>query len=109
MEQETFPPREPPKPVLDFEEISKTIQTEVKLRIHRSVLDRVLEFCPYDRFLPDGGGHFIVDLPFIENEYHYGILLGLGDKCECLGPPHIRGKMEQKIRDMAALYGGPRI
>lgn len=28
----------------------------------------------------------------IENEYHYDILLGLGDKCECLEPSHIRTK-----------------
>ena len=109
MEPETFSPREPQKPVLDFEEMAKTMRTEIRIRIHRSVLDRVLEFCPYDRFLPDGDEHYIVDFPFIENEYHYDILLGFGDKCECLGPPHVRRKMERKIRDMAALYGGPPI
>lgn len=108
MERETFTPREPQRPVLDFEEVAKPMRTEIKLRIHRSILDRVLAFCPYDRFLPDGDEYYIVAFPFIDNEYHYDLLLGFGDKCECLAPAHVRGKMEQKIHDMAALYGGPR-
>ena len=102
--QETFHPRNYQKPILDFEEIIETIQTEIKIRIHKSVLDRVLEFCTYDHFVPDDDEHYIVNFPFIENEYYYDILLSLGDKCECLEPLHIRAKMKQKIYDMAVIY-----
>ncbi len=80
------------------------MQTEIKIRIHKSVLDRVLEFCTYDHFFPDDDEHYIVNFPFIENEYYYDILLGFGDKCECLEPLHIRAKMKQKIYDIAAIY-----
>lgn len=104
MKQETFAPRNYQKPILDFEEIIETMQTEIKIRIHKSVLDRVLEFCTYDHFLPDGDEHYIVNFPFIENEYCYDILLSFGDKCECLEPLHIRAKMRQKIYDMVAIY-----
>ena len=104
MRQETFVPRDPQKPTLDLDEILISMQTEIKIRIHRSILDRVLDFCTYEHLMPDGVEHYIVDLPFIENEYHYDILLGFGDKCECLGPPHIRAKMKQKINEMAAIY-----
>jgi len=104
IKQETFAPRGYQKPILDFEEIIETMQTEIKIRIHKSVLDRVLEFCTYDHFLPDGDEHYIVNFPFIENEYYYGILLSLGDKCECLEPSHIRTEMRRKIRDIAAIY-----
>lgn len=104
MRRETFIPRNYQKPILDFEEILVSMQTEIKIRIHKSVLDRVLEFCAYDHFVPDGDEHYIVNFPFIENEYYYDILLGFGDKCECLEPSHIRTKMAQKISTMAAIY-----
>lgn len=104
IKQEAFAPRDYPKPVLDFEKIKETMQTEIKLRIHKSVLDRVLEFCSYDHFTPDGDEHYLVNFPFIENEYYYDILLGFGAKCECLEPPHVRAEMGRKILDIAALY-----
>ena len=105
MKQETFIPRDYQKPILDFEEIAETMQTEIKIRIHNSVLDRVLEYCTYDRFVPDGDEYYIVKFPFIENDYHYDILLGFGDKCECLEPVRIRTEIRRKIQDMAAVYG----
>ncbi len=104
MKQETFIPREFQKPVLDFTEIVETMQTEIKIRIHKSVLDRVLEYCTYDHFVPDNDEYYIVNFPFIENDYYYDILLGFGDKCECLEPLHIRTAIKCKIQDMAALY-----
>lgn len=104
MKQETFLPQDYPKPILDFEEIAETMQTEIKIRIHKSVLDRALEYCTYDHFAADGDGYYIVNFPFIENDYYYDILLGFGDKCECLEPQRIRTEMKRKIQDMAAIY-----
>jgi predicted DNA-binding transcriptional regulator YafY len=104
IEQKTFVPRDYQQPILDFETIIETMQEEIKIRIHKSVLDRVLEFCTCEHFLPDGDEHYIVDFPFLENEYYYDILLSFGDKCECLEPLHIREKMKQKIQNIAAIY-----
>lgn len=104
IEEKIFVPRDFQRPILDFEKIIETMQTEIKIRICKSVLDRVLEFCTYDHFLPDGNEHYIVNFPFIENEYYYDILLSFGDKCECLEPLHIRAKMKQKIQDMVTIY-----
>lgn len=104
MEQETFVPRDYQKPILDFEEILVAMQIEVKIRIHKSILDRVLEYCTFDHFTPDGDEHYFVNFPFIENDYHYDILLSFGDKCECLEPLHIRTEIKRKIQNMAAIY-----
>ena len=104
MQEETFEPRDYEKPVLDFEDILETMQTKIKIRIHKSVMDRVLDFCSYENFSPDGDEYYIVNFPFIENEYHYDILFSFGDKCECLEPLHIRKEMKRRIHDMAALY-----
>ncbi len=102
--EETFTPRDYQKPTLDFEEILETMQTKIKIRIHKSVMYRVLDYCAYEDFSPDGDEHFIVSFPFIENEYCYDILLSFGDKCECLEPLHIRMEMKRRIHDIATIY-----
>ena len=104
MQEETFTPRDYQKPILDFEEILETMQTKIKIRIHKSVMDSVLEFCAYEHFSPDGDEHYIVSFPFIENEYYYNILISFGDKCECLEPLHIRTELKRRIHDIATIY-----
>lgn len=104
MIEETFAPRDDQKPSLAFAEILETMQTKIKIRIHKSVMDRVLDFCSYEYFFPDGDEHYMVSFPFIENDYYYDILLGFGDKCECLEPLSIRTEMKRKIYEIAAIY-----
>lgn len=104
MKQDIFTPRDYQKPNLDFTDILETLQTEIKIRIHKSVMDRVLEFCTYEHFTPDGDTHYIVNFPFFENEYYYGILLSFGDKCECLEPIYVRKEIKRKIHDIATIY-----
>ena len=104
MQEKTFTPRDYQKPQLDFDDILVAMQTRIKIRIHKSVMDRALDFCAYEDFSPDGDEHYIVNFPFIENEYHYDILLSFGDKCECLEPSQIRAEIKRRIHDMAAVY-----
>lgn len=104
IQEKSFTPREYQKPALDFTEIWETIQIKIKIRIHKSILDRVLDFCSYEHFSPDCEEHYIVSFPFIENEYYYNILLSFGDKCECLEPMHIRTEMKCRIQKISTLY-----
>jgi len=101
---EGFTPRDYQKPQLDFTDILATLQTKIKIRIHKSVMDRVLDYCTYEHFSPDGDEHYIVNFPFIENEYYYNILLSFGDKCECLEPLHIRTEIKHRIHEIALIY-----
>ena len=82
------------------------MQTRSEVRIHQSVLERALDFCRCEDVTPDGDEHSIASFPFVENDYHYRILLGFGDACECLGPPRIRAEMGRRARGMAALSEG---
>ena len=104
IQTETFIPRDNNKPTLEFAEIMETMQTRIKIRIHKSIMDRVLDYCTYEDFSPDGGEHYIVSFPFIENEYCYDILFSFGDKCECLEPINIRAEMRRRIPDIALIY-----
>lgn len=105
-EEERFTPRDCPPPILDFSEALERMQIKIKVRIHQSALERALDFCRCEDVTPDGDEHSIASFPFVENDYHYRILLGFGDACECLGPPHIRAEMGRRARGMAALYEG---
>ena len=104
MLDETFTPRDCPKPTLELEEILETLQTDIQLRIHASVLDRVLDFCPPERVTPDGAEYYLVDCPFIKRDYYYDMLLSLGDKCECLAPKRVRDELRRRIKRMARIY-----
>lgn len=104
MKKDTFVPRAYQKPILDIAEIVETLQIEIKIRIHKSIMDRVLDFCAYEHFTPDGDEYYIVDFPFIDRDYYYDILLSFGDKCECLEPLHIREKIKYKVHNIVALY-----
>jgi predicted DNA-binding transcriptional regulator YafY len=104
MLDETFVPRDHPKPELDASDILAAKQIRIKLRIHKSILERVLDYCNDEDISPDGGEHYIVNYPFIENDYYYDLLLGLGDRCECLEPPRVRAEMRRRAHAIAALY-----
>lgn len=104
IQEETFMPRVYQKPILNFAEILETMRTKIKLRIHESIMDRVLDFCSYEDFSPSGEAHYIVTFPFIENEYYYDILLSFGDKCQYLEPSHVRTEIKRRIHDLAVLY-----
>lgn len=101
---ETFTPRESPKPQLAFDSVLSVMETKIKLRVHNSVLDRVLDFCAYEDITADGGEYYTVLFPFIENDYYYDVLLSFGDRCECLEPPHIRAETERRVRNILNLY-----
>ena len=103
--EEAFVPRDPQKPALDFAGMWEAMHTSIKLRVHASVLDRVLDYCTYKDCFPDGDEHYTVHFPFIENEYHYNILFSFGAQCECLEPSHVRAEMGRRAQKIAALYG----
>lgn len=99
-----FSPREYEKPKLNFNEVLDTLQATIKIRIHKSVMDQVLDYCSFDNFTPDGNEHYIVSFPFIENDFYYGFLLSFGDKCQCLEPASIQSEMKLRIDAISKLY-----
>lgn len=104
MKEEAFIPREYEKPILDIGDMLETMQIKIKICIHKSAMDRVLDFCSHEDITPDGDEHYVVSFPFIEKDYYYDMLLGLGDKCECLEPPHVRAEIRRRIHALAAIY-----
>ena len=102
--KETFVLREHSKPELDASDIVAKLHTKITLRIHKSILERVLDYVSGEDISPDGEEYYIVRYPLIENDYYYDLLLGLGDKCECIEPARVRAEMRRRTRALAALY-----
>ncbi len=103
---QTFVPRPYPNPQLDFSADAAAMQIEIQLRVHKSLLERVLDYCSDEQIVPDGDAYFFVNFPFIENDYYYDMLLSFGPRCECLGPARVRAALRRKIQALAALYKG---
>ncbi|MGO1337046.1 MAG: helix-turn-helix transcriptional regulator [Leuconostoc fallax] len=104
MEDITFIPKKHSKPLLDTTEILAKQRVTIKLRIHESIMERLLDYCDYNSFLKEDKNHYIVHFPFIENDYHYGMILSFGDQCECLEPLHIRNELKRKIANLFQIY-----
>jgi predicted DNA-binding transcriptional regulator YafY len=101
---ETFTPREYQKPQLDITDIVSSLQIAIKIRIHKSLMERVLDYCTYDDFVPDGDDYYLVTFPFIERDFYYDMLISFGEKCECLEPLHVREEIKRRIKKIADLY-----
>ena len=99
-----FAPRAYQKPQLDIQEIVDRRLKGIRIRIHASIMDRVLDFCGFECFTPDGEEHYLVSFPFIENDFYYGILLSFGPSCECLEPAHVRLETRRKLLEMLSRY-----
>lgn len=104
MDESSFVPKSPPALPLLTPEILNKRQISIKLRIHASIMERLLDYCDYNQFVREDETHYIVTFPFVENDYYYGIILSLGDKCECLEPLHVRTELKRKIASLTQLY-----
>lgn len=101
---ESYIPKDFPSPILNADEISNSLKIFIILRIHKSLLERMLDYCSFDQFTPDGDSHYIISFPFIDRDYYYDMLLSFGDKCECLEPANVREELSRKISCLATMY-----
>ena len=101
---ESYIPKDFPSPILNADEISNSLKIFITLRIHKSLLERMLDYCSFNQFTPDGDSHYIIHFPFIDRDYYYDMLLGFGEKCECLEPANVREKLLKKISYLSTMY-----
>lgn len=99
-----FIQREFQKPQLEFNDILSTLQKNITLRIHKTIMDNVLEYCSDENFKSDKEDYYLVKFPFIENDYYYNIIMSFGDRCECLEPLHIRSEIKRRVEKLADIY-----
>jgi len=79
-------------------------QISLKLLIDESLVHYMTDYCGEENVTFYQDNKWFVTFPFMENEYGYGHLLSLGDKCECLEPEHVRVEMTNRISRLSAKY-----
>lgn len=100
----SFVPREFDTVMNDFKEWKSPLLKTIELIIEPELKTRLLDYCREDTMtdLPNGKIH--IDFPFVASDLGYGILLSLGDKCECIAPSDIRKELHRRILDVERIY-----
>ena len=76
----------------------------IKIEIDESILDRILERCDEEAIEKLDNGNYIVDFPFVDDDYAFDVLLSYGNKCKCLEPQWVKDKYLKKLREILEKY-----
>ncbi|MGN1025660.1 MAG: helix-turn-helix transcriptional regulator [Faecousia sp.] len=76
----------------------------IKLKADRSLKRWFADFAGKERITDCGEDKIIIDFPFMESDYGYGLILQFGDKCECLEPQFVRDELERRANAICRLY-----
>lgn len=77
---------------------------QIQLRFAPGALSTIEEhFGAHPRTI-DNNGYYIVTVEYPEDEWVYSSILGYGDKCEVLSPPHIRSIIGSRMKNAARFY-----
>ena len=101
---ETFTPREFDMDMNDFKSWQSDKMIVVSLLLDASLKERALDYCREEYMKDLGNGKIHVDLPFVESEMGYGMLMSFGHHCEVLYPPHIRAEFINRIQQLHKVY-----
>ncbi len=101
---ESYTLRELPPIISEFTDMMDKKQITVKLLIHKSARDKVIDYCGSENISPYGEDYFIALLPFIDDDSGYNLILSFGDKCQCIEPIHVRDELIRRIHNLAKLY-----
>ncbi len=101
---ESFTTRETPPIISEFTDKMNKRQITVKLLIHESVRDKVMEYCGLENVIPDKEHFYIALLPFIQDDSGFNLILSFGDKCECLEPLEVREELMRRINSLSQIY-----
>lgn len=99
-----FEPRKFEDGMTDFKDWKSDKLITVELVVDDSLRERVLDYC-HDECMEDlDNGKIHVEMPFVESEMGYSVLLGMGHKCEVIAPAHIREELTRRIALMKMVY-----
>ncbi|EQF27615.1 deoR-like helix-turn-helix domain protein [Clostridioides difficile CD160] len=77
---------------------------KVKLLVDETLLGWMADFCGEENITPCENNKYIVNFPFINNDYGYGLILRFGDRCECIEPESIRKELIHRAQNLLKQY-----
>ncbi|MBO0472460.1 hypothetical protein IGL98_002101 [Enterococcus sp. DIV0840] len=101
----TFVPREFKAKPLGKETFYGKDFTITTLKVTHKIKEQLIDKFGQLSFYPSNDSEkLIVEFPFMEDEFGYNLLLGFGNQCECLEPPHVRTELRKRIENLLELY-----
>ncbi|WP_207696322.1 hypothetical protein DOK67_0002959 [Enterococcus sp. DIV0212c] len=101
----TFEPREFQAKALGKEPFYGKNFTITTLKVTHKIKEQLIDkFGQLNVVHAPDSEKWIVEFPFMEDEFGYNLLLGFGNQCECLTPPHVRTELKTRIENLLKLY-----
>ncbi|WP_086313496.1 hypothetical protein A5821_001002 [Enterococcus sp. 7F3_DIV0205] len=100
----TFIPREFQPQPLGKEPFYGKDFTTITLKVTHKIKEQLIDKFGQLNFFSTDSDLFMVKFPFMEDEFGYNLLLGFGNQCECLDPPHVRAELKNRIGELLELY-----
>lgn len=79
--------------------------TTITLEVSHNVKDHLVEkFGELSFSETADSSKFIIEFPFMEDDFGYNLIMGLGNQCECIAPEHIRIELKKRIEEVLSKY-----
>lgn len=107
--EDFFEPRQFPAAKMKEAHFRDDTFSQVKLRIHEDVVDKIILRFGEECLTRDGASHYIacVHMPISDLAVEY--LLSFGTKCECIEPISMRNKILGKCKKICQMYMVPSV
>ncbi len=101
--EENYEPKEIGKIPLDGKGWVEERLIDVKLSLHISLFDKILNYTTRDKIevIDD---KLLVTMPFTRDDYGYNVLLSFGRKCTVLSPVEVKEELKEIIKDILNNY-----
>lgn len=104
MLKDTFAPRDEEPAPIGFDPDIRDRLTQVRLLIDSSQRGYLTEVFGDLTYTLQSDGRYSTDVPFMGDNYSYGIILSMGAWCECVSPQYVRDEVAQRVRRMLSIY-----
>lgn len=101
--EEYIVPREAPDTATEFARTMESTVMWVSVRAAGTAAQRLLDIGDVAIVEADEDG-ILAQVPFTDDEYGYGLLLGLGPGCEVVAPAYVREGIRARLTVMGAVY-----
>jgi predicted DNA-binding transcriptional regulator YafY len=104
LSEETFTPRNFVPLPMDGSDWMTEERVPVKIRIDKSIKDKVIERYGAENIIAQDGDDFIAIYPIVDNAEGYNVLLKFGVKCQIVEPVTVRQNFINYLNSILAIY-----
>lgn len=79
--------------------------TSITLKVSHKIKDQLREkFGKLEIIDTIGSEEILVKFPFMEDDFGYNLIIGLGNQCECIAPERVRRELKRRLEELFTKY-----